>query len=155
MSGEDIEYKAGTAQFRPGPELREWLTGRAARQPVRPTSIGKAAEAELELWRKAMRQELARTPFAVAELTVIAGIANTTSVGASPSLRFEVVDALTRHPDIWGIDAAGVDALIAKVSQVGPTEDLAISDALARFHTSGLDGRDPQTWRALGFRVIA
>lgn len=155
MSTDEIDFKGGTIQFRPSAGLREWLTGRAGRQLVRPTSLGKAAEAELELWRQAMRQELARTPFTAAELTVIAGIANTTSVIAdSPSVRFEVVDTLTRHPDAWNIAPVDVDALIAKVNQIGPTEDLAIADALARFHAGDDDSCDTETWRALGFRVV-
>lgn len=141
--------------WRPTPEQREWLEGRAERA-MRPEGLSARTRIELQLWQTALRAELARLRWTLSELGMIADICNGTVVpdALGRLVAAEVGDAIGADPGIWG-DKWGTDedALLARLLQLGPTADHALMDAVAAWWATRAD-HTVDGWASVGVRVV-
>ena len=144
-------------QFRLDADMLDWLNARSAAARVEP-SLTAAVQRELCLWRDAQRLEQTRTRWTPAELGCIADVFS----GYLPApangliIAMELADAFADVPgqygQKWGIDEA---QLIAKAQGLSVTADAATITAIVAWWEDDRRGPhdDPDTWRALGFRI--
>lgn len=143
--------------FRAPAELEEWVRGRNERL-AQPVGLSRGVQRELDLWRSALKAEQARTSWTLDELGCMADVMNgslLTPVVLGGVVAMELGDAFSLDPGVWGSKwGIDEDELLRKVRGLSITADLATVDAIARFwDDTSVNARDPQTWRALGFRV--
>ena len=146
-----------TIGFRPSAQLADWLDGRAERAGT--VAGGARARIELDMWRDCLRAELGRIRLTLAEIGIIADVCNGTMVSDAIPLSLghvaaDVLDAIrldgtTTWSDKWGIDA---QALAARLMELGPVADMALTDAIARWWAT--DGEHTaEGWAAVGVSV--
>ena len=150
------EPRSETVNIRVTPSMRAWLEGRGARttQQHGPST---RARVELELWRRALEVEAARTAWTLAEITVLAQVQNSTIVDdAIPltigTLAMQVQDAAANRL-LTSDELRRIGAVAAKATQLGPTADMASVDAIARWWEAGAD-HTPDGWGSVGLTVI-
>lgn len=149
-------------QFRAG-ELFAFLALRAVRMGT--PSADLQARTEIEIWREVMAAELRRIPLTLAEASCLAGILK----GHPPSRRLvsasigicyaECEQAFRLAREIPGQAPSarwrGVseDVLLARLQRLGPAADLALEDAIARWHTQRFEAT-PEGFERAGLRII-
>jgi hypothetical protein len=150
-------------QFRAGDRVFAFLAGRALRMGTRSADL--QARAEIELWRDVMAAELRTVILTLAEARCVAGILKghrpspapvNASIGrcyAEADQAFRIArEAAATAPagKWWSVDE---DALLGKLRRLGPAADLALEDAIARWHALRLEATTEGFGEA-GLRVI-
>ena len=128
-------------QFRVGEDLMSWLDDRAARYEM--PSIDLQARTELELWRVLLALEARQAgPWTVDELGCLAeAIDGRFSLLYLPlrTLEAKTADAFRLSEGAlgqkWDLDEA---TLLEKVKSLTVAQDVAVYDALSRWHKQGL-----------------
>ena len=147
---------ASTVTWRPSDDMAAWLEGRADRS-MEPGGRSARTRVEMETWRAVLAAEAARQRWTLPELGLIADVCNGTlwpdGVWTPGRVAVEVIDARAgqegTYGDRWGVDE---QALVGRLTALGPAADIALADALARWwagdHEHTIEG-----WAAVGVRV--
>lgn len=149
-------------QFRAGDQLFAFLALRALRMGT--SSADLQARAEIEIWRAVMAAELRRIPLTVAEASSLAGILKghrptcgpvSASIGvcyAECEQAFRLAREIADQgpAGMWGISG---EMLLAKLQRLGPAADLALEDAIARWHDHRFEAT-PDGFGQAGLRII-
>lgn len=146
-----------TFSLRLSPELHRQCVDRQIRWEK--PSLAALVREDLETFHAALRAELARIPMTVDTARTLAGIvpARADQQVAGPLLIGLLVDeraAAARRGENWdsdhGIDG---DKLVDTLAALGPTADLALRDALLRWHQT--EGASPTaaSFTACGLRI--
>jgi hypothetical protein len=151
-------------QFRAGDKLFAFLALRAARTGT--PSADLQARAEIEIWREVMATELRRIPLTLGEASCLAGILKghrpsrgpvSASIGicyAECEQAFRLAREIADQAPAgtwWGISE---DVLLAKLQRLGPAADLALEDAIARWHDRHFEATADGFGQA-GLRIIS
>lgn len=151
-------------QYRAGEQLFAFLVRRAIRMGT--SSPDLQARAEVEIWRAVMAAELRRIPLTLAEATCLASILQGHRPSRGPvsasipicyaechqafQLARENADE-TQSGRRWGVSE---DMLLGKLQRLGAATDLALEDAIARWHADRLDPT-PEGFARAGLRIVA
>ena len=150
-------------QFRAGEKLHAFLILRALRMGT--SSADLQARAEIEIWREAMAAGLRRIPLTHAEASCLAGILKghrprrgpiSASIGvcyAECEQAFRLAQEVTDQAlagKWWGVSE---EVLLSKLRRLGPAADLALEDAIARWHDGHFEATTEGFERA-GLRII-
>ncbi len=150
-------------QFRAGDQLFAFLALRAMRMDTSSPDI--QARVEIEIWRSVMAAELRRIPLTLAEASCLAGILKghppargpvSSSIGvcyAECQQAFQLATDIaeqTGYGKWWGISEG---TLLAKLQRLGPAADLALADAIARWHAHRF-AATPEGFAEAGLRII-
>ena len=123
------------------------------------------ARAEIEIWRAVMAAELRRIPLTFAEASCLAGILKghrptRGPVSASIGVCYaECEQAFRLAREIADQGPAGTwrgiseEVLLAKLQRLGPAADLALEDAIARWHHHRFEAT-PEGFEQAGLRII-
>jgi hypothetical protein len=150
-------------QFRAGGQLFAFLGLRSLRMGTPSPDL--QARAEIEIWREVMTAELRRIPLTLAEASCLADVLKghrpsrgpvSASIGICYAeceqafrLAQEIADQTPAGP-WWGVRE---EVLLAKLQRLGPAADLALEDAIARWHDHHFDATLEGFERA-GLRMI-
>ena len=148
-------------QVRLEQQLADWVAERAdltqrAGRPADSGNINDAARADITLLRELCALELGALRWTPAELGVLADVVRDRplhdGLGAvlAHALSRAFAQAPGAHAAQWGIEE---DALLRKVTSLGPAADYAARVALARYWAGHGHRSAPEVWAALGFTV--
>lgn len=151
-------------QYRAGDQLFAFLALRAIRMGTSTPDI--QARVEVEIWRAVMAAELRRIPLTLAEATCLAGILKGHPPSRGPvsssipvcyaecQQAFEMATETpgeTPYGARYGVSEA---TLLAKLRRLGPAADLALEDAVARWHAHPDHDPGPDGFAQAGLRII-
>lgn len=145
-------------QFRAPLDLRDWLEQRAV-HAGREESNDQRAKTELDLWREVLGLELQRTGWTLEELSCLTDVLANTRPGTRPGWTGQAYNELetARTTDAAAMNARyGTDflgQLSEKLRQLCTAGDIALVDAIRRWHDKEDLGRDRDGYAAVGFRV--
>jgi hypothetical protein len=151
-------------QYRAGEQLFAFLALRAMRMGTSSPDI--QARVEVEIWRAVMAAELRRIPLTLAEATCLASVlkghppARGPVSSSIPVCYAECQQVFELAAETPGETTYGTrygmseDTLLTKLRRLGPAADLALEDALARWHAHNPQDPTPDGFARAGLRII-